>query len=112
MGGGVKSYLQAKRQFILDHTPHEHLMIVPGSKTEQVEGGRGKIWKVRGPLVNRTSRYRHGSAKEPRRAPNHWRRRTARRPADARRRTIPAAPDRRIRLAFPSKRRESRPAAS
>jgi len=58
MGGGVKSYLQAKRQFILDHTPHEHLMIVPGSKTEQVEGGRGKIWKVRGPLVNRTSRYR------------------------------------------------------
>jgi len=58
LGGGVKSYLQAKRQFIIDETPYEHLMIVPGSKTEQVEGGRGKIWKVRGPLVNRTSRYR------------------------------------------------------
>lgn len=58
MGGGVKSYLQAKRQYILDQTPHEHLMIVPGSKTEQVEGGRGQIWKVRGPLVNQTSRYR------------------------------------------------------
>lgn len=58
LGGGVKSYLQAKRQYILHKTPHEHLMIVPGSKTEQVEGGRGKIWKVRGPLVNQTSRYR------------------------------------------------------
>jgi len=58
LGGGVKSYLQAKRQYILDQTPHEHLMIVPGSKTEQVEGGRGKVWRVQGPLVNRTSRYR------------------------------------------------------
>jgi len=58
LGGGVKSYLQAKRDYILNHTPHEHLMIVPGSRTEQVEGGRGQIWKVRGPMVNRTSRYR------------------------------------------------------
>ena len=58
LGGGVKSYLQAKRQYILEQTPHEHLMIVPGAKTEQVEGGRGQIWKVRGPMVNRTSRYR------------------------------------------------------
>jgi len=58
LGGGVKSYLQAKRNYILNHTPHEHLMIVPGSKTEELEGGRCKIWRVRGPLVNRTSRYR------------------------------------------------------
>jgi len=58
LGGGVKSYLQAKRQYILEQTPHEHLMIVPGARTEQVEAGRGEIWRVRGPLVNRTSRYR------------------------------------------------------
>ena len=58
LGGGVKSYLQAKRRYILEQTPHEHLMIVPGARTEQVEAGRGQIWKVRGPLVNRTSRYR------------------------------------------------------
>lgn len=58
LGGGVKSYLQAKRRFILNETPHEHLMIVPGRTTEELEGGRGKIWMVRGPLVNRTSRYR------------------------------------------------------
>lgn len=58
LGGGVKSYLQAKRRFILNETPHEHLMVVPGKKTEELEGGRGKVWTVRGPMVNRTSRYR------------------------------------------------------
>jgi len=57
-GGGVRSYLEAKRKYIRDHTPHEHLMIVPGAKTEQVEGGRTRLWTVAGPLVNRTSRYR------------------------------------------------------
>lgn len=58
LGGGVKSYLQAKRRFILNETPHEHLMVVPGKRTEELEGGRGKVWTVRGPMVNRTSRYR------------------------------------------------------
>ena len=57
-GGGVRSYLEAKRRYIRDHTDHEHLMIVPGGRTEQVEGGRTQLWTVAGPLVNRTSRYR------------------------------------------------------
>jgi len=57
-GGGVRSYLEAKRRYIREHTPHEHLMIVPGARTEQVEGGRTQLWTVAGPLVNRTSRYR------------------------------------------------------
>jgi len=57
-GGGVRSYLEAKRKYIRDHTPHDHLMIVPGARTEQVEGGRTQLWTVAGPLVNRTSRYR------------------------------------------------------
>ena len=57
-GGGVRSYLEAKRRYIRDHTQHEHLMIVPGARTEQVEGGRTQLWTVAGPLVNRTSRYR------------------------------------------------------
>jgi alpha-1,6-mannosyltransferase len=33
-------------------------MIVPGARTEQVEGGRIQLWTVAGPLVSRTSRYR------------------------------------------------------
>lgn len=58
MGGGVRSYLMAKRRFIREQTDHEHLLVVPGQKTEQVEGGRTQIWTVKGPLVNTTSRYR------------------------------------------------------
>jgi len=57
-GGGVRSYLEAKRRYIRDHTDHDHLMVVPGGRTEQVEGGRTQLWTVAGPLVNRTSRYR------------------------------------------------------
>lgn len=57
-GGGVRSYLEAKRRYLRDHTSHEHLMIVPGARTEQLEGGRTQLWTVAGPLVNRTSRYR------------------------------------------------------
>lgn len=57
-GGGVRSYLLAKRKFLQENTPHHHLLIVPGDRTKQVEGGRSQIWTVRGPLVNRTSRYR------------------------------------------------------
>ena len=57
-GGGVRSYLLAKRRYIRERTSHEHILIVPGSRTEQVEGGRTQVWTVRGPLVNRTSRYR------------------------------------------------------
>ncbi|NBS54661.1 glycosyltransferase [bacterium] len=57
-GGGVRSYLEAKRKYIRDHTSYDHLMIVPGARTERVEGGRTQLWTVAGPLVNRTSRYR------------------------------------------------------
>lgn len=57
-GGGVRSYLEAKRRYIRDQTTHDHLMIVPGARTEQLEGGRTQLWTVAGPLVNRTSRYR------------------------------------------------------
>lgn len=58
LGGGVRSYLQAKRTYIREQTSHQHLMIVPGERTEQVEDGRTQVWTVRGPLVNATSRYR------------------------------------------------------
>lgn len=54
----MRSYLLAKRKFLRENTPHDHIMIVPGSRTEQVEGGRSQVWTVRGPLVNQTSRYR------------------------------------------------------
>ena len=39
-GGGVRTYLLHKRQHILEHTPHRHLLIIPGAKDEVVEEGR------------------------------------------------------------------------
>ena len=42
-GGGVSTYLAEKRKFILDHTPHSLLQIVPGPEDKVVEDGR-HIW--------------------------------------------------------------------
>ena len=39
VGGGVGTYLRHKRQHILDHTPHRHLLIVPGDTRRS---GRGR----------------------------------------------------------------------
>jgi alpha-1,6-mannosyltransferase len=42
VGGGVGTYLRAKRAHILANTPHRHLMILPGTEDviEETEGGR------------------------------------------------------------------------
>ena len=42
VGGGVGTYLRAKRSHILANTPHRHLMILPGPHDviEESEGGR------------------------------------------------------------------------
>lgn len=42
-GGGVSTYLAEKRKFILDHTPHSLLQIVPGPRDAVTENGR-HIW--------------------------------------------------------------------
>ncbi|MFM9829213.1 MAG: glycosyltransferase [Sphingomonas sp.] len=42
-GGGVSTYLAEKRNFILDHTPHSLLQIVPGPEDKVVVSGR-HIW--------------------------------------------------------------------
>lgn len=42
-GGGVGTYLRAKRDYILDHTPHSLLQIVPGPEDKVITRGR-HIW--------------------------------------------------------------------
>jgi len=58
VGGGVRRYLSEKRKYILEHTTHEHVLVVPGERTEVIREGRLVTCKVRSPKVNRTSRYR------------------------------------------------------
>lgn len=46
VGGGVGTYLRRKRAHILDHTPHRHLMILPGAEDVVEESDEGRAITV------------------------------------------------------------------
>jgi alpha-1,6-mannosyltransferase len=57
--GGVKRYVHEKIHYIQTQSPNdEHVLIVPGAKTEVVAGSRSRIYSIHSPLVSWTSRYR------------------------------------------------------
>jgi alpha-1,6-mannosyltransferase len=57
--GGVKRYVHEKAAYIDKYSPgDEHVLIVPGPKTEVASNGRARIYSIRSPLVSRTARYR------------------------------------------------------
>src|SRR3984893_7124006 len=55
--GGVKRYLEEKRKYA-NELGHQHLLIVPGQKTEKIETPGSRTFLIGSPLVSRTSRYR------------------------------------------------------
>ncbi len=58
LSGGVKRYVHEKIRYIQTSTDDEHVLVVPGAKTEMVEAKRSRIYSIRSPLLSRTSRYR------------------------------------------------------
>nr|WP_314443019.1 glycosyltransferase [uncultured Sphingomonas sp.] len=60
VGGGVGTYLRAKRAHILANTPHTHLMILPGQSdaVEESDGGRAITVWVKSPKVPFSPNYR------------------------------------------------------
>ena len=60
VGGGVGTYLRHKRRHILEHTPHRHLMIVPGphDAVEVEEGGRAITCSIASSKVPGSPHYR------------------------------------------------------
>jgi alpha-1,6-mannosyltransferase len=55
----VKRYVHEKAGYIDKYAPgDEHMLIVPGPKTEVTSNGRARIYSIRSPLVSRTARYR------------------------------------------------------
>lgn len=59
LSGGVKRYVHEKIGFIQKNAPEdEHVLIVPGEKTDVAAGERSRIYSIRSPLVSRTARYR------------------------------------------------------
>lgn len=60
VGGGVGTYLRRKRAHILEHTPHRHLMILPGAEDVVEESDEGRaitVW-LKSPHVPFSPNYR------------------------------------------------------
>jgi alpha-1,6-mannosyltransferase len=59
LSGGVKRYVHEKIAYIGKYSPaDEHVLIVPGPKTEVRANSRSRVYSIRSPLLSRTSRYR------------------------------------------------------
>ncbi len=59
LSGGVKRYVHEKIAYIDKHSPDdEHVLIVPGSKTDVTTDARSRVYSIHSPLLSRTSRYR------------------------------------------------------
>ncbi|HEU4810234.1 MAG TPA: glycosyltransferase, partial [Sphingomicrobium sp.] len=58
VGGGVGTYLRRKREYIMSHTPHRHLLIVPGKEDSVVEEGRAITVTIASPPVPTSPKYR------------------------------------------------------
>ena len=58
LSGGVKRYVQEKANYIRDHTNDEHVLVVPGQKTERTGDKRTRTYSIRSPLISRTAKYR------------------------------------------------------
>jgi alpha-1,6-mannosyltransferase len=58
-GGGVKRYLHEKIAYLQKHSPgDEHVLIVPGARTELATAERSRIYSIASPLVSRSTGYR------------------------------------------------------
>lgn len=57
--GGVKRYLHEKIGYIeRAESADEHVLIVPGARTEMTAGPRSRVYSIRSPLVSRATQYR------------------------------------------------------
>jgi alpha-1,6-mannosyltransferase len=59
VSGGVKRYIEQKTAWLRAECPDdEHILIVPGAKTERTGDARSRVYTIESPLVSKTSRYR------------------------------------------------------
>jgi alpha-1,6-mannosyltransferase len=57
--GGVKRYVHEKIAYVDKYSPgDQHILVVPGAKTETIASERSRIYSIHSPLLSRTSRYR------------------------------------------------------
>src|SRR5256714_13078590 len=58
LSGGVKRYVHEKAEYIRERTTDEHVLIVPGEKTQRMGDERARIYSIRSPVISKTARYR------------------------------------------------------
>lgn len=56
--GGIRTYIDAKRDYLLKHTDHEHVLIVPGEEDECVTEGRSTTFRIASPPLPGCEPYR------------------------------------------------------
>jgi len=56
--GGVRTYIDEKRRYLLGRTHYEHLLIVPGEEDRVVRQGRSTTVHIRSPLLPGQDNYR------------------------------------------------------
>lgn len=56
--GGVKTYLDEKRRYLLDRTEHEHVLIIPGPVDRVIRKGRATTYEVTAPVIRGAGAYR------------------------------------------------------
>ncbi|MEO1530353.1 MAG: glycosyltransferase [Planctomycetota bacterium] len=57
-GGGIRTYLTEKRDWLTRHTPHRHILIVPGDADRVTEDGRHITVEIESPRVPGSPMYR------------------------------------------------------
>jgi alpha-1,6-mannosyltransferase len=58
LSGGVKRYVHEKANYVRERTNDEHVLIVPGEKTERTGDERARIYLIRSPIISKTAQYR------------------------------------------------------
>lgn len=56
--GGIRTTIDAKRRYILEHTDHEHVLIAPGAHDAVEHGDRTTTIRVAGPVIPGAAPYR------------------------------------------------------
>lgn len=56
--GGIRTTIDAKRRYILEHTDHEHVLIAPGPEDAVEHGPRTTTIRVAGPVIPGAAPYR------------------------------------------------------
>ena len=56
--GGIRTYINDKRRYLLDHTDHSHVLVIPGEEDVVEQGERWTTYRIKGPLIPFAAPYR------------------------------------------------------